>query len=115
MSAVTTELGTAAQTAAVKLYPDTRQACGRLGSGVETALAASPIPDAAIQRAYATSLATLARAAKDCRGAISVHQEGDEDQAIHVDRGLLNRALAELAAGSKALYTATAQIRAMRA
>jgi hypothetical protein len=115
LSAVTAELGTTTQTAAVRLYPYTRQACMSLGSRVETALAKPPIPDAAMQRMYATSLAELNKAATDCHNAITVRQDGDEDQTIHVDSGQLNRALAELTSASKALYTATAQIRALRA
>lgn len=115
LSAVTAELGTATQTAAVRLYPDTRQACMSLGSRVATALAKPPIPDAAMQRMYATSLAELAKAATDCHSAISVRQDGDEDQTIHVNNGQLDRALTELASASKALYTATAQIRALQA
>jgi hypothetical protein len=115
LSAVTAALGTAAQTAAVKQYPATRQACVSLGSRVRTALATPPIPDAAMQRMYAKSLGQLVSAAADCHGAISIRQEGDEDMTIRVNHALLNRALAELATGSKVLYTATAQIRALRA
>lgn len=113
-AAVTAQVGVPAQIAAVRQYPEARQACVSLGSSAERALGAAPIPYRPMQHMYATSLAELAQAAADCRNAISVHQDGEETVAIHLNKALLNRALAELTAGSKTLYAATADIRTLR-
>ena len=66
-----------------------------------------------MQRLYAGVLAGLSGAAADCGSAISVHPDGDEGMRINVHKALLSRSLAELAADSKKLYTATAAIRAL--
>lgn len=113
-AAVTAQVGVPAQIAAVRQYPEARQACVSLGSSAERALGAAPIPYRPMQHMYATSLAELAQAAADCRNAISVRQDGEETVAIHLNKALLNRALAELTAGSKTLYAATADIRTLR-
>jgi hypothetical protein len=112
-SAVTTQLGEAMQTAGVRLYPTLRVSCTTLGSSVQSAQAAPPIPDSAMQRMYASVLAGLSTAAADCRSAISVHPDGDEGMRINLNKDLLNRSLAQFAADSKKLYTATAAIRAL--
>jgi hypothetical protein len=109
-SAVTAQLGNAMQAGGVRLYPEMKQACVLLASSIATAQAAPAIPDSAIQRSYARVLSGLVGAAADCRGAISVRPEGDEGQTIKLDKTLLSRAVAELAAGAKKLYTATAEI-----
>jgi hypothetical protein len=67
-----------------------------------------------MQRLYAKVLAGLSTTAADCRNAISVRPEGDEGQRIDVNNVLLNRSLAQFAAESKELYTATAEIRTVR-
>jgi hypothetical protein len=90
-----------------------RLACVSLGFSVETAQGAPPIPDAAMQRLYAKVLAGLSSAAADCRNAISAHPQGSEGVTIDLNKALLNQALAEFAAGSKELYTATAEIRTL--
>ena len=113
-SALTTRLGNAMQAGGVRLYAALRLACMSLGSSVETAQAAPPIPDAAIQKLYARVLSGLSGAAADCRIAISVHPAGDEGTKISLNKALLSRALAELAADSKKLYTATAAISTLR-
>jgi hypothetical protein len=112
-SAVTTQLGEAMQAAGVRLYPALRLSCVSLGSSVRAAQAAPPIPDRAMQRLYASVLAGLSGAATQCRSAISVHPDGDEGLRISLNKALLNRSLAEFAAYSKKLYTATAAIRAL--
>jgi hypothetical protein len=112
-SAVTALVGIPAQTAAVRQFPETTQACVNLGSAAGRALSAAPIPEGPMRRMYAMSLAELAKAAADCHAAISVHQDGEETVAVHVDAALLKRGLAELTAGSKTLYTATAEIRTL--
>jgi hypothetical protein len=43
-----------------------------------------------------------------------VHPVGDEDQRFTVNKTLLNRVLAQFTAETKALYTATAEIRTLR-
>jgi hypothetical protein len=110
-SAVTSELGNATQIGGVRLYPQLRQACASLLSSVKTAEADPPIPDGAMQRMYAKVLADLSSAAADCGDAISIGPEGDEGLSVSLHRALLNRALADLSAESKELYTATAEIR----
>ncbi len=102
------------QAGGVRLYPAMRLACVSLSSNVQTAQAAPPIPDGAMQQFYAKVLTGLSAAAADCRSAISVHPVGDEGMRIDLNKILLNRALAEFAAGSKELYTATAEIRTLR-
>jgi hypothetical protein len=63
-----------------------------------------------MQRAYGRALAGLSQAATTCQQAISVTGDG-EDTAVHVHNTLLSLSRAEFAAGSKLLYTATADIR----
>jgi hypothetical protein len=110
---VTAQLGNTMQVAGVRLYPEVRQACVALGSSVETALAGPPIPYAAMQQAYDQVLAGLSGAVTECRNAISVRPEGDEDLGIDLNKALLNHSLAEFAAESNALYEATAEIRTL--
>jgi hypothetical protein len=110
---VTAQLGNTMQVAGVRLYPEVKQACVALGSSVETAFAAPPIPYAAMQQAYDQVLAGLSGAVTECRNAISVRPEGDEDLKIDLNKALLNHSLAEFAAESKALYEATAEIRTL--
>ena len=112
-SAVTAQVGSLSQIAAAGLYPQLRMDCANLASTVQTARNAPPIPDKTMQRSYANVLAGLGVASADCRNAISVHPVGDEGQQSTVNKALLNRALAQFASGTKELYTATAEIRAM--
>jgi hypothetical protein len=112
-SAVTTQLGEAMQAGGVRLYPLMRLSCMNLGSSVKTAQAAPPIPDRAMRLLYASVLAGLSSAAADCGSAISIHPDGDEGLRININKALLSRSLAEFAADSKKLYTATAAIRTL--
>ncbi|MBV9444628.1 MAG: hypothetical protein JO345_01830 [Streptosporangiaceae bacterium] len=114
MTAVTTQLGDLAQTAGLGRYTDTKQACAKLASSVGTARNAPPIPDTSMQHAYATSLTGLAQAAADCRSALSTKPHGDEDVDVTVNKSLMSKALTELEAASKELYTATAEIRELQ-
>jgi hypothetical protein len=84
-----------------------------LGSSIETARSAPPIPDAAMQRLYTKALAEFSSAAADCRNAISAHPQGAEGVTIDLNKALLHRAMAEFATGSNELYTATAEIRTL--
>jgi hypothetical protein len=112
LAAVTAQMGYALQAFGARLYFPMKLACARLASDIRTAQAVPPIPDAAMQRMYNRALARLSLAAANCRQAISV-QLGDESTDTHVQNVLLHRSLAELAAGSKTLYTATAEISAL--
>jgi hypothetical protein len=111
---VTTQLGNVTQTAGARLYPQLRLECASLASSAQAALEAPPIPDAAMQRMYAKTLAALSVTARGCRNAISVSPEGDEDQRIGLNKSLLNHSLAQFATESRELYTATAEIRTLR-
>jgi len=111
MAAVTAQMGYALQGYAVKVYAPMRLACVRLGADIGAARAAPPIPDIAMQRMYGKALTTLSHAATGCRHAISI-ESGEETVDAHLHSALLKRSLAGLAAGSKVLYTATAEIRA---
>jgi hypothetical protein len=111
---VTDELGSVTQVGGAQLYSQLRLECARLGSSVQTARRAPPIPDKVMQRSYAKVLAGLVVTSAGCRDAISVRAESDEGQRITVNKVLLNKTLAQFAAESKALYMATAEIRALR-
>ena len=111
---VSDALGGATQAAGVRLYEPMRVACLSLASAVARAKAAPPIPDASMQRQYGLALATLAAAAVDCRTAISVHSNGDDDVKTHENPILLRQSVADLAAGAKDLYLATIDINAVR-
>jgi hypothetical protein len=63
-----------------------------------------------MQRMYGRALAGLSQAAATCQQAILVTEEG-EDTAVHVHHTLLSLSRTEFAAGSKMIYTATADIR----
>ena len=106
-------MGTAMQSAGLKMYAAMRLACAQLASDIRTALAGPPIPDDAMQRLYARALAGLSSATADCRTAISVHVDG-EDTAVHVNGPLLNRSRVEFAAASMKLYRATGEIASLR-
>jgi hypothetical protein len=113
-STVTAQLGNLSQVAGAGLYSRLRMECASLASSVQTARSSPPMPDKVMQRSYAKVLAGLASTSAGCRAAISVRPAGDEDQRITVNKVLLNRSLAQFAVESKALYTATAEIRALR-
>ena len=114
LSAVTAQVGKASQAGGLKSYAQMKAACADLGSSVKTAQGAPPIPYDAMQRLYASALTGLAVAVADCRTAISVRSGDDENLIVHVNSALLNRSATELAAGTKELYTATAEIRTLR-
>jgi hypothetical protein len=113
LAAVEQQMGTAMQSAGLKLYVPMRQACIGLASDITTAQAGPPIPVRSMQRLYAQGLAGLSRAAADCRAAISTHASGDENVSVHVNAPVLNRSRVEFAAMSKKLYRATARIQSI--
>ncbi|MBO0769682.1 MAG: hypothetical protein J2O48_13445, partial [Solirubrobacterales bacterium] len=111
LAAVTQQLGTVMQDIAAQLYPKATLACVGLGSSVEKARNAPPIPDTAMQRAYTSALADLADAVTDCRYALDTQLLDKEDEQVSVDKHLLSQAMTKFATGSGLLYTATADIR----
>ena len=110
---VETEMGTAMQSAGLKLYLPMRQACLTLASDVSTARTGPPIPDGAIQQLYLRALAGLSRAAAHCQAAIRV-EAGDETLEAHVNQPLLTRTRLEMAAMSEKLYRSTAALGSLR-
>jgi hypothetical protein len=113
LAAVGEQMGTAMQSAGLKQYAPMKLACTQLASDISTAQAGPPIPDAAMQRLYAKTLAGLSHAAADCRTSISIHADG-EDTQIHVNKRLLSRSRVEFAAASAKLYRATGEIASLR-
>jgi len=113
LAAIREQMGTAMQSAGLKMYAAMRLACVQLASDISTAQAGPPIPDIAMQRLYAKTLAGLSRAAADCRTAISIHENG-EDTRAHVNGPLLNRSRVEFAAASTKLYRATGEIESLQ-
>jgi hypothetical protein len=112
LAAVGEQMGTAMQSAGLKMYAPMKLACAQLASEVSTAQAGPPIPDSAMQRLYTKALAGLSRAAADCHNAISIRVDG-EDVSTHVNRTLLNRSRVVFAAASTKLYRATGEIEAL--
>jgi hypothetical protein len=66
-----------------------------------------------MQRLYVKALAGTSHAAANCQAAISVHASGDETTEVQLDRALLSRTRLELAAMSRKLYRATAELRSL--
>ena len=106
---VETEMGTALQSASLKMYLPMRQACLTLASDISTARTGPPVPDGAIQQLYLRALAGLSRAAAHCQAAIRV-EAGDETLDAHVNQPLLTRTRLEMAAMSEKLYRSTAAL-----
>ncbi len=65
LSAVTQQLGAAAQSAGLRLYPQMKLACVSLDASIQAARAAPPIPDVLMQNLYGKALAELSGAAAD--------------------------------------------------
>jgi hypothetical protein len=111
LAGVTAQMGYALQAAGGGLYPLMKQACASLASDIQTAQAGPPIPDAAMQQVYGRALTTLSQAAANCRSAISLSPVNGESLETHVHEALLEQSRTEMAAGSKTLYKATAEVR----
>jgi hypothetical protein len=110
LAAVSSLFGTALQQRGLRQYPLMKQTCTQLAHSVPTAQAGPPIPVAAMQTLYVQALTELAKGAADCQAAITVTPDGDESVQLHVNAGLLNRSLSELAAGSRDIFRSTAEI-----
>jgi hypothetical protein len=113
LATVESQMGSAMQAAGLRLYAPMKMTCAELASDIGIGQAGPPIPYPVMQRLYARALGRLSTAATDCRSAISVRPEGDENTSIHVDQALLSQSRLEFAAGSEALYRATAQIQSV--
>jgi hypothetical protein len=80
-----------------------RSACASLESSVSAAGTRPPIPDATMQGKYSAALSVLAKAASDCRAAISVQPAGDEYVRTTTNAAGLQLAQSELNTGIKSL------------
>jgi hypothetical protein len=114
LAAVSTQVGDVTQASGLREYVAMRAACSRLATSVATAQASPPIPDAAMQTAYATALTKLARGARECRAAISQQPDGDEYIVTTENPAKLRASAAALASGSHDLFRATGEIVALR-
>ncbi|HUA27659.1 MAG TPA: hypothetical protein VMC03_02140 [Streptosporangiaceae bacterium] len=114
LATVSLEYGSVSQAGGMKQFASMRYNCEQLASSVSAAQAGPRIPDAAMQKLYARALAELATAASHCRAAISQQPDGDESIETHEDPQLFSLTKAELTAGSRDLYRATAEIQAAR-
>jgi hypothetical protein len=110
LAAVSNAFGAALQAAGIRQYPSVRYACTQLARSVATAESGPQIPDSAMQKLYAQSLAELAKGAADCQTAISVKPAGDESLQTHLDATMLRVAISELAAGARDVFRSTAEI-----
>jgi hypothetical protein len=110
LAAVSSLFGTALQQRGLRQYPLMKQTCTQLARSVPTAQAGPPIPIAAMQTLYVQALTELAKGAADCQAAITVTPDGDESVQLHVNAGLLDQSVSELAAGSRDIFRSTAEI-----
>jgi hypothetical protein len=113
LAVLTLQVSTATQAAGLKLYAMMKMACTKVGSAVTAARAGPPIPDAAMQGRYAKALATLIKAAADCRAGISVRPDGDETLQVREHPKALSASRSEFGTGAADLFLATAKIRAL--
>jgi hypothetical protein len=109
LTAVSSRLGAALQAGDFRQYSSMKYACGQLASSVATATAGPPIPDAAMQKLYATALTELSKGAADCQTAISVKPE-DTSVETRVDTALLNLSTSKLSVGATDVFRSTAEI-----
>jgi hypothetical protein len=100
---IANDVGAALQSGGMKSYAMTRSACASLGTAVSAANTGPPIPDAAMQSKYSAALSVLAKAASDCRSAISVQRSGEsvvgeaDPAALHLAQGELDNGITSLA------------------
>lgn len=100
---IANDVGAALQSGGMKFYATMRSACGSLATAVSPAGTGPPIPDVAMQSKYSAALSALAKAAVDCRAAISVQQTGEsvvgaaDPAALHLAQGELGNGITSLA------------------
>lgn len=109
---ITNDVGMALQSGGSKSYNVMRSTCANLATSIDAAGNLSPIPDAAMQSEYSAALSVLAKAASDCRSAISVQPEGDEYVSATTNPTVLQLAQSELSSGIKSLADITIVINA---
>ncbi len=107
LSQITTEVGTALQSSGKKSYVTMKSACGNLATSIDAAGNLAPIPDASMQSQYTSALSALAKAASDCRSAISEQPDGDEYVRTTTNPTVLQLAQTELSSGIKSLAAIT--------
>lgn len=112
LSQITTEVGTALQSSGRKSYVTMKSACGNLATSISAAGTLAPIPDATMQGQYSSALTALAKAAADCRSAISTQPAGDEYVRATTNPTVLQLAQSELSSGIKSLAAITIVINA---
>jgi len=113
LAVVSEQVGSVTQAGSLRQYATMKTSCSTLAADVRTAQSAPPIPHAAMQALYAKALTNLAAGAADCTKAISKRPEGDEQVRTNQDPALLRQSTAELQAGAKNLFRATAEIKAL--
>ena len=84
-----------------------KSACGNLATSIDAAGNLAPIPDASMQSQYTSALSALAKAASDCRSAISEQPDGDEYVRTTTNPTVLQLAQTELSSGIKSLAAIT--------
>jgi len=111
LTAVSRHASAGTQASAPKVYAGMKTACAKLGTDVTAALAAPPIPDAAMERLYYRALSDLGKAASDCQTAISVQPEGD--LMTSRDATVMRAAESAMSSASRELSEATGGIVAL--
>jgi hypothetical protein len=112
LSQITGDVGTALQSSGTKSYNAMKSACSSLATSISAAGNLAPIPDATMQSQYTAALSGLARAASDCRSAITVTPDGDEYVRTTTNPSVLQLAQTELSSGIKSLAAITIVINA---
>lgn len=103
LSAISGEVGSALQSSGSKNYVAMKSACGNLATSIAAAGKLAPLPDATMQSHYTAALSGLAKAASDCRSAISEQPQGDEFVHTTTNASVLQLAQSELTSGIKSL------------
>lgn len=111
LTAVTTQAGDVQMARSTGDYSEMMLSCEALTSDVQHALAASAIPDLAMQRMYTSALTVLKTSAADCSAAITQSSVGVEDTVTHVNQPEITLSMAKLKAGLTDLYIATEMMR----
>jgi hypothetical protein len=111
LAKVTSQSGTVLMAHGAKQYTQMLHACRALSATLQTAQTLPPIPDAAMQRVYAKSLAAFKAGVADCEAGITQHPEGVEDTVTHVNQSYIQQAVNQFGTGMTDLYIATETLR----